>query len=47
MSPGLDEEVSEMFEQVIVQKYPNVCWEDIADLTEAKRLLEEAVVLPM
>ena len=25
----------------------NIHWEDIADLAEAKRLLEEAVVLPM
>ena len=30
-----------------MQKDPNVRWDDIADLTEAKRLLEEAVVLPM
>ena len=26
---------------------PNIRWDDIADLHEAKRLLEEAVVLPM
>ncbi|XP_073959777.1 katanin p60 ATPase-containing subunit A-like 1 [Choristoneura fumiferana] len=31
----------------IVQKNPNIRWDDIADLSEAKRLLEEAVVLPM
>ncbi|CAB0005613.1 unnamed protein product [Nesidiocoris tenuis] len=31
----------------IVQKNPNIRWDDIADLHEAKRLLEEAVVLPM
>uniref|UniRef100_A0A336LZR2 Katanin p60 ATPase-containing subunit A1 n=1 Tax=Culicoides sonorensis TaxID=179676 RepID=A0A336LZR2_CULSO len=31
----------------ILQKNPNVKWDDIAELHEAKRLLEEAVVLPM
>lgn len=30
-----------------MQKNPNIRWDDIADLHEAKRLLEEAVVLPM
>lgn len=34
-------------ERDIVQKNPNIHWDDIADLYEAKRLLEEAVVLPM
>ena len=36
-----------MLERDIVQKDPNIHWDDIADLHEAKRLLEEAVVLPM
>ena len=36
-----------MLERDIVQKNPDVRWDDIADLHEAKRLLEEAVVLPM
>ena len=37
----------DLLERDIVQKDPNVRWDDIADLNEAKRLLEEAVVLPM
>ena len=36
-----------MLERDIISKNPNVRWDDIAALTEAKRLLEEAVVLPM
>jgi katanin p60 ATPase-containing subunit A1 len=44
---GPDAELVEMLERDIVQKQPNVKWNDIADLTEAKKLLEEAVVLPM
>ena len=44
--PGPDHELAEMLERDIVQKDPNVHWDDIADLAEAKRLLEEAVVLP-
>lgn len=36
-----------MLERDIISKNPNVRWDDIAALNEAKRLLEEAVVLPM
>lgn len=34
-------------ERDILQRNPKVRWNDIADLHDAKRLLEEAVVLPM
>lgn len=36
-----------MLERDILQKNPSVRWDDIADLEAAKKLLEEAVVLPM
>lgn len=42
-----DVDLVDMLERDILQKNPNIHWEDIADLHEAKRLLEEAVVLPM
>ncbi|CAH1798597.1 unnamed protein product [Owenia fusiformis] len=45
--PGFDKELVENLERDIVSKNPNVHWNDIAGLTEAKRLLEEAVVLPL
>ncbi|XP_018334050.1 katanin p60 ATPase-containing subunit A-like 1 isoform X2 [Agrilus planipennis] len=44
---GMERELVEILERDIVQKNPNIRWDDIADLHEAKRLLEEAVVLPM
>lgn len=43
----MERELVDILERDIVQKNPNIRWEDIADLKEAKRLLEEAVVLPM
>eukprot|EP00096_Caligus_rogercresseyi_P004071 TRINITY_DN18208_c0_g1_i1.p1 TRINITY_DN18208_c0_g1~~TRINITY_DN18208_c0_g1_i1.p1 ORF type:complete len:519 (+),score=203.92 TRINITY_DN18208_c0_g1_i1:76-1632(+) len=46
-SSGMESDLVEMLERDIVQKDPNTHWDDIADLHEAKRLLEEAVVLPM
>lgn len=42
-----DVDLVDMLERDILQKNPNIHWDDIADLREAKRLLEEAVVLPM
>ncbi|KAH3726146.1 katanin p60 ATPase-containing subunit A1-like isoform X2 [Dreissena polymorpha] len=44
---GHDKDLVENLERDIVQKNPNVHWNDIADLHEAKKLLQEAVVLPL
>jgi len=44
---GWDEELVATLERDIVSTAPNVHWDDIAGNTEAKRLLEEAVVLPL
>ncbi|XP_064628903.1 katanin p60 ATPase-containing subunit A-like 1 isoform X1 [Lineus longissimus] len=44
---GFDKELIEMLERDIVCRNINVKWDDIADLGEAKRLLKEAVVLPL
>lgn len=46
-SSHADVDLVDMLERDILQKNPNIHWDDIADLKEAKRLLEEAVVLPM
>ena len=46
-SSGMDSDLVDLLERDIVQKNPDTHWDDIADLHEAKRLLEEAVVLPM
>ncbi|KAL4236817.1 Katanin p60 ATPase-containing subunit A1 [Mactra antiquata] len=45
--PGHDKDLVENLERDILQKNPNVHWDDIADLVEAKKLLQEAVVLPL
>nr|VZI10658.1 unnamed protein product [Spirometra erinaceieuropaei] len=44
---GIDSDLVEMLERDILQRNPNVRWDDIAELEDAKRLLKEAVVLPM
>ncbi|XP_028295837.1 katanin p60 ATPase-containing subunit A1 [Gouania willdenowi] len=44
---GYDKDLVEALERDIMSRNPNVKWDDIADLEEAKKLLKEAVVLPM
>ncbi|KAF4092104.1 hypothetical protein AMELA_G00017120 [Ameiurus melas] len=44
---GEDKDLIDALERDIISQNPNVKWEDIADLEEAKKLLKEAVVLPM
>lgn len=44
---GPDPDLAEMLERDVLETTPGVRWDDVAGLTEAKRLLEEAVVLPL
>ena len=44
---GPDSDLIRMLERDVVEKNPNVNFEDIADLGEAKKLLQEAVLLPL
>lgn len=44
---GYDSDLVDSLERDIVSQNPNVHWDDIADLEDAKKLLREAVVLPM
>ncbi|TWW81101.1 katanin p60 ATPase-containing subunit A-like 1 [Takifugu flavidus] len=44
---GYDSNLVDLLERDIVSRNPNVHWDDIADLEDAKKLLREAVVLPM
>ncbi|KAM7308840.1 katanin p60 ATPase-containing subunit A-like 1 [Ixodes scapularis] len=44
---GYDHDLVDTLERDILQRNPSVRWNDIADLQEAKKLLEEAVVLPI
>ena len=44
---GYDKDLVDIMERDILLRDPNVKWSDIAGLKEAKRLLEEAIVLPL
>ena len=44
---GMNKDLIEALERDIVQRNPNVKWDDIAGCDDAKKLLKEAVVLPM
>uniref|UniRef100_A0A5B7C2C3 Katanin p60 ATPase-containing subunit A1 n=1 Tax=Davidia involucrata TaxID=16924 RepID=A0A5B7C2C3_DAVIN len=44
---GPDLDLAAMLERDVLESSPGVRWDDVAGLSEAKRLLEEAVVLPL
>lgn len=44
---GPDPDLAAMLERDVLETTPGVRWDDVAGLSEAKRLLEEAVVLPL
>lgn len=44
---GPDSDLIKMIEDNILLKNPNVSFEDIAELDETKKLLQEAVLLPI
>ncbi|KAF1886255.1 hypothetical protein Lal_00045485 [Lupinus albus] len=44
---GPDPDLAEMLERDVLETSPGIRWDDVAGLNEAKRLLEEAVVLPL
>ncbi|KAM3861157.1 katanin p60 ATPase-containing subunit A1-like [Diretmus argenteus] len=44
---GYDKDLVEALDRDIISQNPNIKWDDIADLEDAKKLLKEAVVLPM
>ena len=45
--PGYDKKLVEALERDIVQRNPNVSWDSVAGLEEPKKLLKEAVILPL
>jgi katanin p60 ATPase-containing subunit A1 len=44
---GPDSNLIEMIEKEVVDVNPNVSFDDIAELDEAKNILKEAVLLPL
>lgn len=44
---GPDADLINMLEREVIDKSPNVSFEDIADLQDTKKLLQEAVLLPI
>lgn len=46
-SNGFENHLIDTLEKDILQRNPNVQWHDVAGLSEAKSILQEAVVLPV
>lgn len=46
-SIGYEGHLIDTLEKDILQKHPNILWNDVAGLSEAKSILQEAVVLPI
>ncbi|EKF38098.1 katanin, putative [Trypanosoma cruzi marinkellei] len=44
---GINADFADRIESEIIERSPNVQWEDIAGIPDAKRLLKEAVILPL
>ena len=44
---GPDEELIRTLERDVIDKNPQVSFDDIAELDEAKKILQEAVLLPI
>ncbi|KAF6148140.1 hypothetical protein GIB67_011915, partial [Kingdonia uniflora] len=44
---GPDQDLADMLERDVLETSLGIRWDDVAGLTEAKRLLEEIVVLPL